>query len=357
MRLLINAVGLRAGGGLTVGLNCLRGIRQLRPDYDVLALVPAREGYEELCVSLDIPYRAFACRPGYAAWRVWFDQVLMFHNPFYIYPIAEWWPLVSPFDRASLLLQRGLFALSARRCARVIAQTSVAAKRLHQQYGIDAGKLSTVPNAVAREHDQAESEAGARLAARMHGAAAGRVSVLTLSRYYPHKDLEFVVRVARTLRETGDRRFVFFITIAPDQHPGAQALLDTIAREGLQDEVVNLGPVGFGELRSVYGASRICFLASVLESMSGAYLEDFARAACGAGGRYFAPGNVEAAIEQLRRAAASGCSQVASGAHLAAPRPWADVCRDLVAILDSVRHQQPWCAAHRRPNDLSDCRP
>src|SRR4051812_21921773 len=75
MRLLVNAIGLRAGGGLTVGLGCLRGLRELRPDYEIRALVPAGCGYEQLCADLGIPHASFARGAGYLAWRLWFDQV------------------------------------------------------------------------------------------------------------------------------------------------------------------------------------------------------------------------------------------------------------------------------------------
>ena len=377
MRLLVNAVGLRAGGGLTVGLNCLRGIRDVRPDYEIMALVPAGCGYEALCTSLSISYRAFKKTALYPAWRLWFDQVhvpliarrwsadvlftmnnqaawgascpqiVLFHNPYYIYPVAEWWPLVGPFDRASLLLQRVLFGVAVHRCARVAVQTAVAAERLCEQYGIERDRLTIVPNAIALEHDGIETEEGTQLARRMQDAAANRISVLTLARYYPHKDLEFIVRVARRLRELGDRRYVFFITVAADQHPGARALLETIEQERLATEVVNLGPLRYGQLRSAYGAARICFLPSILESMSGTHLEarhyrvpivttdrDFARHACGSAAEYFPPGDVDAAIETLR-AAGSGSRPQQSEVPWTS-RPWRDVCRDLAAMLDSV---------------------
>src|SRR5829696_8391643 len=159
MRLLVNAIGLRAGGGQTVGLNCLRGIREVRSDYEIMALIPAGCGYEELCTTLSIPFEAFTTTALYPAWRLWFDQVqvpltakrwsadvlftmnnqaawgatcpqiVLFHNPYYIYPVAEWWRFLAPFDRASLLLQRLLFAAVAPRCACVAVQTPVAAKR------------------------------------------------------------------------------------------------------------------------------------------------------------------------------------------------------------------------------------
>jgi glycosyltransferase involved in cell wall biosynthesis len=382
MRLLVNAVGLRAGGGLTVGLNCLRGLCESRPDYEVMALVPEGCGYEQLCASLSIPFEAFATGPLYLAWRFWFDQVqvprrarqwgaevlftmnnqgawaspcpqlLLFHNPYYIYPVADWWRNQVPFDGVSFLVQRLLFAAVVRRCACVAAQTPVAARRLREQFGIEPTRLVVVPSAIAAEHLGGESEAGRLLALRMQAAAAGRVSVLTLARYYPHKGLEFVLQVAQRLRELGDRRFVFFITVAAEQHPGARALLDSIEREGLQERVVNLGPLAFEALGSAYGAAQVCFLPTVLESMSGSHLEalhyqlpivtadrDFARDACGSAAHYFAPGNVDAAIAQLRAISALPAPSRAR-APLPAPQPrgWGDVSADFSRIIDSIRH-------------------
>lgn len=366
---------------MTVGLNGLRGIREVRPGYEIMALVPAGCGYEQLCTSLSIPYRAFARNALYPAWRLWFDhvqvpamakewsadvlftmnnqaawrapcpQIVLFHNPYYIYPVSEWSPLLAPFDRASLRLQRLLFSVTAGRCSCVAVQTAVAAKRLHDQYSIERERLLIVPNAIALEHHGSETEDGRRLARRMRDAASGRVTVLTLARYYPHKDLEFIVRVARTLREMSDRRFVFFITVAAEQHSGARALLETIDKENLREDVVNLGPVGYEQLRSAYQAAEICFLPTVLESMSGTHLEalhyrvpivtsdrDFARDTCGAAAEYFPPGNVQAAIQQLRTVAASG----ARGDEIDAvpkPRLWLDVCRDLAGMIDSIHRR------------------
>ena len=138
MRLLINAVGLRAGGGLTVGLDCLRGIRETRPDYEIMALVPTGCGYEEQCATLEIPFKSFRTGPLYKLWRLWFDQVqvpkvarkwsadvlfsmnnqaawavscpqvVLLHNAYSIHSVAEWWSLLGSFDRSSLLLQRAL---------------------------------------------------------------------------------------------------------------------------------------------------------------------------------------------------------------------------------------------------------
>ena len=382
MRLLINAVGLRAGGGLTVGLNCLRGLREARPDYEMMALVPAGCGYEEQCATLAIPFTAFPANALYPLWRLWFDQVqvpgaarrwaadvllsmnnqaawavscpqvVLLHNAYSIYPVADWWSLLGAFDRASILLQRALFAaIAPRRCARVAVQTPVAARRLEEHYGIPADRLAVVPNAIAVEHHGPETDAGRQLGLRMRAAARGRTVVLTLARYYPHKDLEFILRVARALRDRDDRRFVFFITIAAEQHPGARALLARIGRERLSEDVVNLGPLDFGQLRGAYDAAQICFLPTMLESMSGTHLEalhyqlpivtterDFARDACGTAAHYFPVGDVDAAVRQLS-AVLDGSARSPRLTNAVTPRSWNDVCQELGTIIDAARRR------------------
>jgi glycosyltransferase involved in cell wall biosynthesis len=396
MRLLINAVGLRAGGGLTVGLNCLRGIREVRPEYELLALVPAGCGYEQACAALSIPYRAFARTTVYPAWRLWFDQVrvpliarrwsadvlfamnnqaavaatcpqvLLFQNPYYIYPPAQWSPLLTRFERLSLRLQRSLFSIAARRCRCVAVQTDVAARRVHEQHGIPLDRIEIVPNAVAPEHQSAETDAGRQLAGRMHDAAAGRITVLTLARYYPHKELEFILRVARRLRQAGDRRFVFFITVAAEQHDGARALLATIERENLGGDVVNLGAIGYGELRSVYQATHACFLPTALESMSGTYLEalhyqlpiitadrDFAREVCGLAAEYFSPGDADGAIRQLHRVAGSPTLRH-DGPGAPPRRGWDEVGVELAAIFESARNARKGAPEMRGASPSTD---
>jgi hypothetical protein len=94
---------------------------------------------------------------------------------------------------------------------------------------------------------------------------------------------------------------------------------------------------------------QICFLPSVLESMSGSYLEafhyqlpivttecDFARDTCGSAAAYFLPGNVDAAIELLQTAAAAPPREH-DGAVGVKSRRWVDVCSDFAGVIDSIR--------------------
>ena len=113
--------------------------------------------------------------------------------------------------------------------------------------------------------------------------------------------------------------------------------------------MINLGPIDYTELRSVYTGARVCFIPSVLESMSGSHVEallyrlpivttdrDFSRATCGAGARYFQQDDVDAAIEQLQAAADSSGRAAWSQDAPPPPHRYLDVCRDIVAIIDSA---------------------
>ncbi|HVL69162.1 MAG TPA: glycosyltransferase family 4 protein [Vicinamibacterales bacterium] len=372
----MNAVGLRTAGGLTFGHNCLAGIRLTRPYYEIHALVPAGKGYEALCERLSISYEAFPHTAWYPVWRLWFDhwsapatawrrgadvlltlnnqpaawsacpQIVVFQNPYYIYPVREWWRLMTSFERASLLLQKSLFGRTARGCAHVFTQTSVANRRLREQFGLPPERLGILPNTVSLEHEGEETPSGRAVARRMADAANGRIAVLTLARYYPHKGLEFILAVARRLKARGDRRFVFFITVEAEQHPGARALLAAIEQQGLTADVVNLGRIRIDELRSVYPRADICFVPSILECMSGSYLDalyfglpivttdrDFAREVCGDRAEYFPPGDAEAAITLLVHAAERPRAAAPVGLQRHA---WQEIWDRLAHVLESA---------------------
>ena len=114
--------------------------------------------------------------------------------------------------------------------------------------------------------------------------------------------------------------------------------------------MVNLGEIGYPELRSVYQSTQACLVPTVLESMSGTHLEalqyelpivtadrDFAREACGMAADYYVPGDVDGAIHQLQRVAVSA-SQRREVRNASPQRGWAEVGHDFAAMIESIRH-------------------
>jgi glycosyltransferase involved in cell wall biosynthesis len=175
------------------------------------------------------------------------------------------------------------------------------ARRLRELYSFPKNRTCVIPSAVTLEHSN-DVKGGDIAERRVNQLARGRIKLLTLSRYYPHKNFEFVVETAAALKEKGDDRFVFFITIAADQHPGAEAVLEAIEMRRLTDAVVNIGPIALEDLPATYRASDALFYPTLLESFSGTYLEamqyrlpilttdvDFAHYCCGPAALYFDP--------------------------------------------------------------------
>jgi glycosyltransferase involved in cell wall biosynthesis len=142
---------------------------------------------------------------------------------------------------------------------------------------------------------------------------AGKYKLFYLARYYPHKGLEVLVEVMDQYREElADT--IAVITIAPEQHKNAARLLDRIKRCGLQDRIINVGPLKQEQLADYYVSCDCLVMPTRLESFSGTYLEsmhfglpiltsdlDFAREVCSDAALYFDPWNAESIKDAILR--------------------------------------------------------
>lgn len=389
LRIVLYAVPLSSAGGRTVGLNFIRSLPEAGRGHHFLALVPADVGYEEACEGAGIEFRAYRRGRGYSAWRLWFDQVgvqqtarcfgadivftmgnlgpiwpaiphvILFHNPYYIYSWEGVEARLSTWERFLLRGQRILFQGSLARASAVIAQTTVARQRIAAQYGVPGHLIHVVPNAVSLDHLRTPGDDSPQ-ARSMRGTGGPQcMRVLTLSRYYPHKNLESILDVADQLRAFGVDDVVFFMTIAAHQHAGARRLLADVRRRGLGDRVINLGPVALKDLPGVYAAADVVFLPTLLESFSGSYLEamyyqrpivttrrDFAEECCGDAALFVDPSRPEEVARCLHRLAADSALRAevgrAGGARLQAVGvPWEAASRAMVEVLEGVarRHR------------------
>jgi len=183
----------------------------------------------------------------------------------------------------------------------VLCQTEVTEKRIRESYGYKGSMLVT-PNSTSVFIDKSE-DAG-RVPDRLRGLE-GKMKLLCLAAYYPHKNLEVLVQLFSKFRsELKD--VVVIITIAADQHPNASKLLKSIEALSLSEQIVNVGPVPQRELGSYYCNCHALLLPTLLESFSGTYVEamsfgvpiltsdlDFAHAVCKDAALYFDPWSPE----------------------------------------------------------------
>jgi glycosyltransferase involved in cell wall biosynthesis len=325
MKFLLNAIQLRVAGGRSVGLNLLGALRELSHEHSLVAYVPAQPEYQALAG----PRLRVECVPPHlhrAGLRSWVDhvwwrgrvarerpdavfsmgnvalplrapQLLLFHWPYAIYPEDE-------VRRRLRLFRRRL-----RYATVVAAQTATARARLERLYGL--GNVETLPNAVSLPPESAApAEPPLPEALRQRGL----LRLLCLSRYYPHKNLEVLLPLAERIRERG-LPYRVLLTVAPDEHPAAAALLGALRAARLEDVVHNLGPVPMTRIPALYQACDGLLLPTLMESFSGTYIEamhygrpvftsdrDFAHDVCGDDAFFFDPHSPDDILRTLEKA-------------------------------------------------------
>ena len=228
-------------------------------------------------------------------------QVYLFDWSYAIHPRGIVWKRM---DRRDWFIRRVKLCLLRRRVHRpavTIAQTPVAKEALERLYGLTNVKI--VPNAVSL--DNLDSDSGKRFAL-----PSGK-RLLYLTYYYPNKNLEVLLPVARRLRELG-RDYRIIITIAPSQHKKAERLLEEILIQDLGAIIVNVGPVEMAHVPSLYRSCDGLLMPTLLESFSGTYVEamfhgipiftsdlDFAKGVCGDAACYFDPHDAHDIVSKL----------------------------------------------------------
>ena len=370
MKIVVNAIQLRVAGGRSVATNFLRCCRDSPRGHEVVAYAPPGLGYEELEGGrLRVhPVPAHFARTPLRLWvdYVWWrrtlqqespdalftmgsvavptrgPQLVLFHWPYAIYDDDEVWSRMDARSAASRRVRRALFRSSLRYATCIAAQTATARERLIRGYRTP--DVRVVPNAVSLPDD-----AGGDVAFEL---PTGGRNLICLSRYYPHKNLESLLPLARLVRERG-APYRFFTTFSPDDHPAAAKLLEDVEREGLGEIWVNLGPVSMQQVPALYRASDGLILPTVLESFSGTYVEamfferpvftsdrDFARDVCGDVAHYFDPHSAEDMLRSLDEAFGDDAgrkARIAEGRERCRSYPtWSEVADTYLGLLEEV---------------------
>ncbi|NIO19242.1 MAG: glycosyltransferase [Candidatus Aenigmarchaeota archaeon] len=137
--------------------------------------------------------------------------------------------------------------------------------------------------------------------------------ILYVSRYYPHKNHEFIIDLARKHSDILKAKDIkFFITVDPDSGKYAEKLLRIIKEENLDDIVINIGEIPWSEMRRYYEKSVCLFFPSKSESFGNPLIEamahgkpivvpdlGYAHAICEDAGLYFKPNDMDDALRYL----------------------------------------------------------
>lgn len=376
MRLAVLAHNLRFAGGRSVGINVITALARVANEHEYLLFLPRGRGYEALpkpqraeCYyvprqfgpvsqmifeRLELPRRIAEFRPdvvwglgNFGLRRPPCRQAVLFHKAHFLYPWKN--------RRGEPLRNRVVNWAIKRRLARSLAatqlvfcQTEVTVARFPQSFRY-TGRIALMPNAVS-EATKA-GDVGRRPA--VFERLAGKFVLFCLTGYYTHKNLESLVEVYRRWRQELQGTAIIF-TIAPHGGRRARAFLRSIERDGLQEHLVNVGPVAQSELPGYFGASAGLILPTILESFSATYVEamqyqrpiltsdmDFARVICGEAALYFdpfSPDSIRDAIRQLQRSPALQAQLVARGAQRLRTyvRDWDSIVSEAVHELSTL---------------------
>ncbi|MGB9498499.1 MAG: glycosyltransferase [Dissulfuribacterales bacterium] len=138
--------------------------------------------------------------------------------------------------------------------------------------------------------------------------------VLYVSRYYPHKNHHFLMRLADTYQnEFREKKIKFYITVDPSQGGrGARRLLNEISERKLDDIICNIGEMPNEKLSHYYRRARCFFFPSMSETFGNPLIEamayglpiivpdlGYAKAVCGEAGIYYNAENFDEAFDKL----------------------------------------------------------
>jgi glycosyltransferase involved in cell wall biosynthesis len=328
MRILINAVNLKVGGGVTVIANfleCLISHQEFHND-EYLVLAPSGVGYEKwnlppvqieiIPETMKSPLR-----------RLWLDylwlkprimaynpdvvftmgniavptngipQAVLFMYPYAIYPeeIAVWRKL-NWRERVDLRMRNFIFKTRLGLSDVIFPQTEVSKKRLLQYYSRRIKQINVIPTAYSKIGEGI-------VVAPAFDKDPGCKYLLCLSKYYSHKNLEIFIPLAAEIKNRNSNIRIL-LTISEHQGEGAAKLLKCIEANDLGRILINLGPVPIDHVPALYSRVDGMILPTLLESFSATYIDsltlgvpvftsnrDFAHDVCGDAAWYFDPMN------------------------------------------------------------------
>jgi len=342
MRILLNASTLRSGGGVQVASGFIsNALRSETHDWlfvvssAVLDNLPSEAVDDERIRVVDMhPRRPLAARKtrvqldnlahvftpdltftilGPPYWSPRSTHVCGFAVPWVVFGGGAAWATV-PVAMRPLVYANNLYRRSKlSRSWYYWMESEAGTTRLASKLRIDPGRTYVIPNCphpVFLEQRWVGSPDGNSLNCRGTRAV---FTVLCLSAYYPHKNLELVPEVAAQLVKRGRDGFVFQLTLPPEGR-GWLGIARKAERLGVTDKVVNLGPQRIQDCPGLYAEADAAFLPTLLEVFSATYVESIimrkplvttaippAREVCGPAALFFAPFDAAGASGHLVR--------------------------------------------------------
>ncbi len=200
-----------------------------------------------------------------------------------------------------------IFKMTLRSTHGVIVQSHHMKQMLLKHYSNIEAEIHVLANPVSNLIDTASG-------IKVQNPFAHDRAVLYVSRYYPHKQHAFLVRLTdQYQKELRRQKIRFFITVDPAvSGTGTRRLLDEIREKNIGDLICNLGELPNADLAAYYRSARCLFFPSEAETFGNPLIEAmafdlpiivpdlaYARSVCGDAGMYYRDGDPDDAFEKL----------------------------------------------------------
>ncbi|MCH8567410.1 MAG: glycosyltransferase [Balneolales bacterium] len=224
-------------------------------------------------------------------------QIIGFNLPLYIYPESPYVQKLSFKSKLKLTLKKKAhYYFFKRDASAFVVQTNDVNRRVKKALGTD--KVYTVSNTY-NHHYEHQVASGRVLPERERD----EIRLLTLSSYYPHKNLELIPEIAERLVHQGITNVRFILTLKE---------IDFKKYIKPHEFVKNVGPVAPADCPALYSECDIMFLPTLAECFSASYPEamkmkkpiitsdlGFAKSICGEAAVYFEPANAISAADKI----------------------------------------------------------
>lgn len=305
LKLFLNAVSAKAGGGVTYIGPFLKHAARLRPDWLFVALLPARTIAEIQPVPNNV--RLEATEIGFAPWwrRLWWDQIslrrlLREERPDALYSTANFGMVSCPIpqillvrnalyfsasfnerflgryafsDLASFLLRRRLIVRSVRSADVVMTPTAAMLDELRHYVEVSDDR------ALVNPYGQDPS---GNPGAPVVGSMDSPVRLLYVSYYREHKNLTTLLKALRELGSSGRREYKLITTLNPEEGEAIAAITSAEDRALVNDPAIRpaleiRGPCSPTAALRLYEQCDLFVFPSMVESFGFPLVEAMAR--------------------------------------------------------------------------------
>lgn len=233
------------------------------------------------------------CTSGPMYWKSKAPCLIGFNLPHHIYPESPYFETISFMAKVRWFLRRvGHRYFFRSEGDAFFVQTDDVNTRF-QKY-IDRKEVYTIPNTYSVSYRNIE-DYPEKLPPRQEG----EIRCLTISAYYPHKNLGIISKVVDALEIMGRNNIRFVVTLPKERY-------DELFSSHYKDRIINVGFVPSKEGPSLYKECDIMFLPTLLECFSASYAEamvmqkpiitsdmGFAHCVCKDAAVYFKPMDVD----------------------------------------------------------------